>query len=167
MALTRSELKLLIKDILVEILSEGLGNVQAAASRPLPPGRAPIQGTMREGRQNGNGRRRPEYDSRLDTPMAGGRKPTEMLRDQIKANSGGNPIMASILADTAMTTLPKLVGDRSLGSAALAEGGGGGGSGGQGIAQVEQINGTPEQVFGEETASRWADLAFAAPKKLA
>lgn len=166
MALTRSELKLLIKDILVEILSEGLGNVQAAASRPIPPGRAPIQGTMREARQNGNGRRKPDFDARLDTPMAGGRKPTEMLREQIKANSGGNPVMAAILADTAMTTLPKLVGDRKLGSAALEEGAAAA-QGGAGIQQVEQINGTPEQVFGEETASRWADLAFAAPKKLA
>ena len=163
MALTRSELKLLIKDILVEILSEGLGNVQAAASRPPAPGRAPIQGSMREGKQNG-GRRKPEYDSRLDSPLPGGRKPTEFLRDQIKANSGGNPVMAAILADTAMTTLPKLVGDSKLGFAALEEGAS---SRGQGIQQVEQINGTPEQVFGEETASRWADLAFAEPKKLA
>jgi hypothetical protein len=165
MALTRSELKLLIKDILVEILSEGLGNVQAAASRPLPPGRAPIQGSMREGRQNGNGRRKPDFDARLDTPLSGGRKPTEMLREQIKANSGGNPIMAAILADTAVTTLPKLVGDRKLGASSLEESGGSGSS--RPLPQVEQINGTPEEVFGEETASRWADLAFAAPKKLA
>ena len=38
---------------------------------------------------------------------------------------------------------------------------------GQGIPQVEQINGTPEAVFGEDIASRWADLAFTEPKKLA
>lgn len=161
MALTRSELKMLIKDILVEVLSEGLGNVQAL--RPPRPGGVPIQGAVREGKQV-NGRRRPEHDPRLDTPMSGGRKPTEFLKDQIKLNSGGNPIMEQILSDTAMTTLPKLVGDRKLGAASLEEGAGA--SGGQGIQQVEQINGTPEQVFGEETASRWADLAFAAPKKL-
>jgi len=159
MALSRSELKMLVKEILVEILSEGLGNVQASASRPPRPGGVPIVGSMREGRQQG-GRRLPDYDPKLDS------KPNGHLREQIKLNSGGNPIMASILADTASKTLPKLAGDRRLGAAALEEGASGSSSG-QGIAQVEQINGTPEQVFGEETASRWADLAFAAPKKLA
>jgi hypothetical protein len=165
MALSRAELKMVVKECLIEILSEGLGNVQAAASRPIPPGRPPIQGTVREGRNN-TGRRKPEFDARLDTPLTGGRKPTEMLRDQIKANAGGNPVMESILADTAMTTLPKLVGDRKLGAASLEEGASAAASA-HGISQVEQINGRPEEVFGEETASRWADLAFAAPKKLA
>lgn len=168
MPLTRGELKALIKECLVEILSEGLGNVQAAASRPLPPGRMPIQGSVREGkvngRTNGNGRRVPNYDPRLDAPMAGGRRVTDELKDQIKLNAGGNPIMESILADTAMTTLPKLVGDRTLGSSAVASAAGPT-EAKQGIPQVEQINGNPEDVFGEEAASRWSALAFMDPKK--
>jgi|SRR5579863_1411873 len=163
MPLTRSELKMLIKDILVEILSEGLGNVQAAAHRPLPPGRMPIQGSVREGKVNGNGRRRAQFDERLDTPIA--RNP--IIKEQIRANSGGNPVMAAILADTAATTLQKLSGDSRLGSAALEEGAANASARGQGIPQVEQINGRPEEVFGEEAASRWANLAFAEPKKLA
>jgi len=167
MALTRGELKALIKECLVEILSEGLGNVQAATSRPLPPGRMPIQGSVREGRANGriNGARRtPDFDPRLDTPLPGGRKVTDTLKDQIRLNAGGNPIMESILADTAVTTLPTLVGDRSLGSAAVATAGGHT-EAKTGIPQVEQINGRPEEVFGEEAASRWSALAFMDPKK--
>ncbi len=162
MALTRSELKMLVKDLMVEILSEGLGNVQAL--KTSRPGGVPIAGAVRESRQV-NGRRRPEYDNHLDAPMVGGRKPTDQLKDQIKLNAGGNPLMEQILADTAMTTLPKLVGDRRLGVQTLDESGGAGR--GQGIPQVEQINGTPEAVFGEDIASRWADLAFTEPKKLA
>lgn len=169
MPLTRGELKALVKELIVEVLSEGLGNVQAAASRPIPPGRMPIQGSVREGRvngRNGGARRQPDYDPRLDNPLGGGRKVTDNLKDQIRLNAGGNPIMESILADTAMTTLPKLVGDRSLGGSQA------GGAAGppetkQGIPQVEQINGRPEDVFGEEAASRWSALAFAEPKKLA
>jgi hypothetical protein len=165
MALTRSELKMLVKDLMVEILSEGLGNVQAL--KTTRPGGVPIAGAVREGRQPG--RRRPEYDARLDAPLAGGRKPTDHLKDQIRLNAGGNSVMEQILADTAMTTLPKLVGDRRLGAQSLDEGASGGAATarGQGIPQVEQINGRPEEVFGEETASRWADLAFSEPKKLA
>lgn len=163
MALTRSELKLLIKECLVEILSEGLGNVQASASRPPAPGRVPIAGSIREGRMPGGGsKKKPDFDPRLDTPI-GSRTPTAALKDQIKLNAGGNPVMESILADTARNTLPNMVaGDRQLGNVSEAAA-----AGGPGLQQVEQINGTPEQVFGEETAGRWADLAFAAPKKLA
>ena len=167
MPLTRGELKALVKDLLVEILSEGIGNVQAAARRPLPPGRVPIQGSVREGKAgngrlklNGQGRRMPDYDAALDTPV--GKNP--VLQEQIRANAGGNPIMQSILADTAATTLKTLSGDARLGANTLDEGGGGGGSR-QGIAQVEQINGTPEEVFGEDAAARWADLAFMDAKK--
>src|SRR5581483_1340897 len=161
---TRGELKALVKELIVEVLSEGLGNVQASASRLVPHAQA--QGSVRENRTRTNGgRRQPGFDPRLDTPLPGGRQATAELKDRIKANAGGNPIMESILADTAVTTLPKLVSDRSLGQTAVELAGGAGQA--RGIPQVEQINGTPEQVFGEETASRWADLAFMATKKTA
>jgi len=122
---------------------------------------------VREGKANklnGNGKRQPDYDPRLDTPLAGGRRVTSELKEQIKRNAGGNPVMEAILADTAVSTLPKMIGDRNLGSNDVAQAGGQTVAK-QGIPQIEQINGTPEQVFGEETASRWADLAFAEPKK--
>jgi hypothetical protein len=160
MGLSRAELKIVIKDLLVEILSEGLGNVQAAASRPPAPGRVPISGIAEQKRAVA--RRRPDFDPRLDTPLLGGRMPTAELKEAVKRNAGGNPIMQAILADTATTTLPTLLAnDRQLGQNEMPDEGTA-----HGVSQVEQINGTPEEVFGEEASGRWADLAFPAPKKL-
>jgi hypothetical protein len=152
MALTRAELKLVIKEILVEILNEGLGNVQVPSR-----GRAPISGVA-EARHAQNLRRKPEFDSRLDTPVA------TPISEAIKRNAGGNAVMRDILADTAVRTLPTLAGDRQLGSTSMPEGASSVGSA-PGVSQIEQINGTPEEVFGEDAASRWADLAFMPSKK--
>lgn len=151
MALTRAELKLLIKEVLVEILNEGLGNVSPTPKLPLA-GRAPLSGAVREARAGG--KRQPDFDPRLDTPV-GGKKPNNQLKEAIRATAGNDPIMASILRDTASTTLPLLAADRNLGRVDEEMAGGK-----PGIQQVEQIVGTPEEVFGEETAGRWADLAF-------
>jgi hypothetical protein len=157
MALSRNELKLVIKELLVEILSEGLGNVQATAARPRVPNRVPISGVVEA--RSAAGRRKPGFDPRLDTPVGRDRPQTDALREAIKRESGGNSVMANILADTARTTLPTMLshGDTSTpmpGSAPM-------------LTQQEQFHGAPEEVFGEEVAGRWADLAFAPAKKLA
>lgn len=157
MALSRAELKQVIKELLVEILSEGLGNVQAAARRPLAPGRVPIAGVS-ESRQRPNGRRQPSFDPRLDTPVGNNRKPTHALKEAIKRESGGNSVMADILADTAVTTLPTMLSHGDTGTPMP-------GATAPGPTQQEQFHGTPESVFGEETAGRWADLAFMPTKK--
>lgn len=162
MALSRGELKLIVKECIIELLSEGLGNVQAAVARP-PQARNPLlNGTVREGR-TANGRRKPDYDPRLDTPLGNGRQATDALKEAIKRESGGSSVMANILADTAMTTLPAMI---------QGEGpGGGGGFGIQPGAQQEKFHGTPDEVFGDGGAQRadgsshWADLAFAPGKK--
>jgi len=163
MPLTRGELKTLIKECLVEILSEGLGNVQESMARAP---RRPIQGAMREGktnpgRVNGNGRRKPDFDPRLDSPVN-----NPVIKEQIRINSGGNPVMAAIFADTAATTLQTLAGDRNLGATSLDGGGPSGASaGGSSPVALQEHIGDPEEVFGEETMGRWADLAFMPPKK--
>lgn len=69
-------------------------------------------------------------------------------------------MMADILADTAVRTLPgMLANDRPGQSSAPLAG------------RIEQIvdAATPEQLFGEDMTSRWANLAFMdnPPKKLA
>jgi hypothetical protein len=151
MALSRAELKLVVKECLLEILSEGLGTV-APQARPQPS-RNPINGSIREQRN-----RRPTFDPRLDTPVKGA---SNDLKEAIKRGSGGNPMLADMLADTAMTTLPsQLSGGDSMGMPS--PGGGGIGK----IAQQEQFSGSPEEVFGEaamprsDGSSHWADLAF-------
>lgn len=164
MKASRDQLKALMRELLIEILAEGLpiGQTGTGMVRPPAPGRAPIQA---EGRRLANGRRQPQFDPRLDTPV-GGRTPTDHLKETIRRESGGNPIMADILADTAMTTLPsQLSNGDSMG---------GGMPGGPAPAmmgqhapnQQEQFHGDPSEVFGfggqmrEDGSSHWADLAF-------
>jgi len=76
------------------------------------------------------------------------------MQETIKRESGGNPIMADIFKDTAMTTLPTMQAHGDTGASA-----------GSAPMLQEQFNGNPEDVFGEETAGRWANLAFAVVKK--
>lgn len=160
MKASRDQLKALMKELLIEILSEGLGNVQPA--RPsVPTGR--IAGTQMEQRL-ANGRRKPQFDPRLDSPV-GGRMPTDALKEAVKRGSGGNPIMADILADTAMTTLPSQLsqGD-SMGQPMV--GGRMSVTRDHAPTQQEQFHGDPAEVFGlggqmrEDGSSHWADLAF-------
>lgn len=166
MPLSRGELKQLIKQCLVEILSEGLGNVQAAAYSPPAPAiresadRAPIKG------KSVVQPRRPSRDPFLDsrprslTPVSAAPGVSPLVQEAIRRETGGKDnIMASILADTAANTMPQqLAEDRAMGGSPSAA---------PGISQVEQFRGAPEDVFGEETASRWASLAFDTPKKSA
>lgn len=161
MKMSREQLKALVKECLLELLSEGLGDVTAPARRePIPP-RVPIAGRATEARArpSPSARRAPEFDPRLDTPLGNGRQPTAALKAAIKQNAGGNPIMESIFADTARTTLPAQLAHGDVGALPQPDGSVSSGAP-QGPSQQEQFNGTPEQVFGEESASRWASLAF-------
>jgi hypothetical protein len=172
MKTSRDQLKALMKELLVEILNEGLGGVNSSpsAGRPQQPtGRAPVG----EQRQLG-GRRKPAFDPKLDTRPAGGFSPSNTLKEAIRIEAGGNPMMADILADTAMKTLPQQLanGDRmgqpSLGSS-MSPASFGGGSPGAG---QEQFNGDPSEMFEggaarSDGSSHWADLAFMPAKKLA
>lgn len=143
MKATRDQLKALVRELMIEILSEGLMPVSA----PRASGR-PIVGSQTEQRQPAGGRRRPTFDPRLDSPVGSGRTPTDALKEAIKREAGGNPVMADILADTAMTTLggSMLSRDHMPG-------------------QQEQFQGDPTEIFEggqmrEDGSSHWADLAF-------
>lgn len=138
--MSRDQLKEIVKECLVEILSEGVGN----AGNLLTSRRSPVT-------EQRTRRPRQDYDPRLDSPVNGNRQPTSALKDAIKREAGGNPIMESIFADTARTTLPSQMA----------------GENGSPGSQTEQFSGEPDEVFGEEVSSRWANLAFMneVPKK--
>ena len=92
------------------------------------------------------GRGQQHRRSPLDEPAFP--RQSEAMAAAIRESSHGNPTMAAIFADTAAKTLPNmLANDR-------------GGSQSSGVSSIEQINGTPEQVFGEEMTQKWAALAF-------
>ena len=151
--MTRMQLKAIVKECLVEILQEGLGGVTS----PQP---STVNLPMSESRrQQHQPVKKTQKISPLDMPAfpQGRRQPSNSLAEAIRNESRGNAVMADILADTAMTTLPKMMssGDLTMES-----------SSGSKITQQEQFAGTPEQVFGEDVTSKWANLAFMdAPSK--
>ena len=122
--ITKSQLKSIVKECLLEILKEGLGNSLSRVDQETTvPKNIPEKATRKS--------------------------PTGSLMTAIKMESRGNPIMAEIFADTAANSLPKMLSERS----------------GNHSSNEEKFYGNPEDVFGDEAASKWANLAFAAPTK--
>lgn len=140
--LSRLQLKALVKECLVELLQEGLGSGSSQSmgvSLPISEVRRPQINQQQKKRI-----------SPLDMPAKG--HPTGALAEAVRQTAGGNSVMASILADTAMTTLQEqLAGESTSGGTSPR------------VQQQEQINGTPEEIFGTQMTSKWADLAFATP----
>ena len=147
--LSRLQLKALVKECLVELLQEGLGSGSSQSMGVT----LPVNEVRRP--QNIQQQRR---ISPLDQPVTTqGRNqrnsPSGALAEAVRQTAGGNSVMADILADTAMTTLQEQIANESSSER---------GSGSR-VQQQEQINGTPEEIFGTQMTSKWADLAFATP----
>lgn len=142
MRYTRSELKSLIKECLVEILAEGLGgNLAESVTRKNTRGSQPVrQPSVNNAQAN-------QRNSRRVAPQSGA------LREAVKASSGGDPILESLLADTAATTLQAQIGAEKHGQPIeVAD-----------RASMVVSQSTPEELFGDDVTSKWADLAFSAP----
>jgi hypothetical protein len=136
MGITKDQLKMIVKECLVEILSEGIG--------------PSIDKNIYESKRHQQVKNLAPQKAKQAAPT-----PTAALKETIKREAGGNPVMADIFADTAATTLQTMIeSDRS--KAAL-----------QPTGKVERIvaAASPEQIFGEEAASKWASLAFMDPIK--
>lgn len=134
MKLTKSDLKAIVKECLVEIMNEGLAGTSTVSSPALT-------------RNQGVVASRPLSESVKKSP-----RPSPQLREAIMREAGGDKIMESILADTAASTLPKFLqaGDGRVQMPAV-----GGGLVEQVVAQTN-----PEDLFGEDVTSKWASLAF-------
>lgn len=138
MKTSKSELKKIVKECLIEILNEGLGGAT------MPPGVIKKTLPINDGANITESRKKV-------TPAP--RQPTPHLRAAIRAEAGGNPLMEAIFADTASTTLAQQIafGDVSTPAPGVKS---------HGIVQQEQVVGNPEDLFGAEAASKWANLAF-------
>ena len=137
MKLSKSDLKAIVKECLVEILNEGLGGLSSV----------PSPASFSKNAQ------RPTVSAlsdslRRQTPP----RPTPQLREAIIRESGGDKVMESILADTAASTLPKFL-QAGDGKSPMPTAGGG---------LVEQVvaQANPEDLFGGDVTSKWASLAF-------
>lgn len=115
--ITKSQLKKIVKECLVEILNEGLSGALVSSE---------IETTVPK-----------------NIPERAQKKPSSSLISAIRAESRGDPVMAQIFADTAKNSLPKMLSERS-----------------DSISSQEQFYGTPEEAFGEDVSSKWANLAF-------
>lgn len=139
MKMNREQLKGLIKECIVEVFNEGLGGaLKAPTSRAMGVAEARIRSPQRSSST---------FDPALDTPIRGGRVPQAALKSAIREVAGGNDVMASIFEDTAKTSLPSMLSGEGEGGSSR-------------LSLAEHINGTPEEIFGEDTASKWAALAF-------
>lgn len=86
MKLSKTALKAIVKECLIEILTEGVGNGALAETKQVQqprPKQQPIQS-----------------------------RPTNELKEHVVNAAGGNKIMEAIFADTAMTSLPNMMRDR-------------------------------------------------------
>lgn len=136
MSITKNQLKAIVKECLVEILAEGIGSSSINEIRKKPPlQQTPNQSTII--RQNA-------VKTKLQQPV------NHALKEAIRRESGGNDIMASILADTAEKTLPTML-ENERNRAPVSSGG---------VVERVVANTNPEDLFGQEAASKWADLAF-------
>jgi len=150
MKLSRPALKALIKECLIEILTDGLGGQLDAAVSSSDVSVSESRRRSQVSQAQAAASRRP-----ASQPQGSNSKiPTAALKEAIKRESHGNSVLADMLADTAVTTLPGFL---------SSQGPGGGGNmpmPGQGIAEQVMAKATPEEIFGEDSTSRWADLAF-------
>jgi len=146
MSITKGQLKSIVKECLIEILSEGMGSstgstINEASKKPsassVSSSNPHVSTVMR---QNA---------SRIKMQQSAS------IKEAIKREAGGNSVMADILADTAARTLPVMMeNDRTKQPVSM------------GAAESIVASHDPEELFGEETTSKWADLAFMGmPKK--
>lgn len=142
MKISKSDLKHIVKECLVELLQEGLGGFASSTSSQV---------------SYNNTVKRSPYVENVDRQKF---VPAASLRNAIKAESGGNKVMESILADTAKTTLPNMLrNDSGTGNANLSQ------PLNRGVAEQIVASVDPKELFGEDVSSKWADLAFAAAPK--
>lgn len=128
--ITKSDLKAVIKECLIEILSEGLGNSLQSAKR------IPSQ------------QENPYLDEKRMHPVKN--KPASHLHEFIKKETAGNKMMEDIFLDTAASALPKMLQSEAKGAIPVKHN----------LTEQAVSDTSPEELFGEEIVSKWANYAF-------
>lgn len=139
--LLRSELKGIVKECLLEILSEGIGsNNQDVVTENQYHNKPRLKSRTKSEDREGS-----VYRQKKDNFKSKKLKNTNLTTD---------PILNELLADTAQTTLQEQVAaDSKRGIATM--------SAQQGDAAARAAsNSNPTELFGEQAASKWSKLAF-------
>ncbi len=137
MRITKEQLKIVVRECLVEILAEGIGPSTARSINEAVKNKTKSYVST------------PTLSTRQDVSRTRSQS-SEALKEAIRIESGGNDVMATILADTAANTLPMMLENEGVRRPMM-------------TGKIESITAshTPEELFGEETTSKWANLAFA------
>lgn len=143
--LSKASLKMIVKECLVEILQEGLMTntvmSESASRQPVKKKRSRKESALRSASlddiRSGISKRRPNKDFEKNV-------------HETARSMTDDPVLSSILADTAMTTLQQQISAES-GGAPVA---------GSDRAAMTAARSNPDELFAE-SASKWADLAFA------
>jgi hypothetical protein len=130
MRISRTELKKIVKECLVELLAEGLADSTQSLSESL---KRPTPSVARVRTDRGVEKSNPAIKS--------------FLEEHAKSLAQNDPVMESILKDTAQNTFETQL---------KAEGQGPTDAMGQVVA-----NHSPDELFGSDTVDMWANLAFA------
>lgn len=136
MKINKEQFKSIVKECLLEILSEGLG-VQTQSSKP----------------KLDESSKRQKPSDLISYAKQQPQQSLKKIKEQASAIAGGDPIMASIFADTAQTTLPQMLQNEGNPRATMIE------SNDPTDRLVASAN--PIDIFGEEAADKWSTLAFA------
>jgi hypothetical protein len=159
--LTKTVIKSIVKECLVEILSEGIGSASLTESS------GHTKNNQKE-RLNSSidERRKSAYTRRIGLDKIEFGKSDKELKnknfekkvEEAASSMTSDPVLSSILADTAMTTLQEQIGAESSGPGGMSVPSARAGD----VAARTAASSTPEDMFGD-SAAKWAQLAFADP----
>ena len=146
--LTKNDLKGIVKECLLEILAEGLG-APAKAKKSLSP-KQKLRRALNEKKNRRLGSDT-EFNEESENLTANPGFDSKIM--QTVKSATNDPILAEILADTAQTTLQEqLSADSKKGLQSV-------GQHGDQAAKIAE-SASPDELFGEEVAGKWASLAF-------
>lgn len=151
--LSRDVLKGLVKECLVEILSEGLsGDGNGSSSAGL------VNESIAPKKKRPK-RRHPTDMISMNSNQDRAKSKAAAMENRINHLAGGNDVMADIFRDTAQRTLPSMAAaEKNIASAGMMERVTRGDQATRAMAAND-----PMEIF--EGASNWADLAFSGKRK--
>ena len=161
--MSKQELKEIVKECLVEILSEGIissSNIRESSNDRISSSNKQSQLMSMLNKKRSQVK---EDHPRSDNKIAN-KKMDDNLIQAAKMAAGKDNVMASILADTASTTFKQnsqhLVAGENIdlsesNSSLMSQP-----THGNDSVSLAVANSTPEEIFGDDMMDRWASLAF-------
>ena len=146
--ITKNVLKDIVKECLIEILAEGV----------FPDGQSKTSSKARNLKESirNSMPATPRQKASLERESPKRKRASDRLLKTAR-NLTNDPVLNEVLADTAQTTLQNQLSADSKGSSVLSSISG---MPGADKAAVVVENNDPSDLFGEETAGKWAQLAF-------